>query len=249
MSSWNSPSITANVSDVDAQRLRQHAGKVLEQNVAFIITQLLQREDIYAVSLKELIELSKREEAFRQVLEFAKMPLRCPCDQTFVSILPDTDVIVYYTQKDHQGHVLKRYHLATISCKVSFHGRHTESTFWASQMKGGLGAKFVLVTEDKKKPAGELGICDKGNQTRRLLEHYMDSIYTINQYEGRANQLSRDIGDFYRVFEDSKQSGYLRQNTRIFDNKRPSDRYCQQVRPFDDLLFDLMEWKFKAGRM
>jgi hypothetical protein len=70
----------------------------------------------------------------------------------------------------------------------------------------------------------------------------------MSQYAKNMNGFEEDIGKFYDVFEDSKRSGYERQNTRIFDSKRPTDVYCKRVRPFDDLFFDLMRVKFDFRR-
>lgn len=231
-------------SNVEAQSLRAVAGKQFEGIVTKAVNDILNREDIYAVSLKGLNDLIIHDPEFKEVLEFAKAPVPHPCQQGYEMMLPDTDVVVYYGQKDHTGRVTKRYHLATISCKVSFHARQTESTFWAKVLKN-HGSKFYLVTEDKSK---ELGTCDAGNKTRRLLEAYMDSTYLMSQYAKYMNGFEEDIGEFYDIFEDSKRSGYQRQNTRIFDSKRSTDAYCKRVRPFDDLFFDLMRVKFDFRR-
>lgn len=229
------------ISDKEAQSLRVLAGRQFENNVAYIITDLLNSENIYAVSLKELKERVKHEQGLNQVLEFAKLPLPSRCTQTYEMVLPDTDVLVYYVQKDHSGNVKKRFHLATISCKVSFRARETESTFWALALRD-HASKFVLATEDK---FDELKKCEMGNKTRRLLESYMASIYLVKRYENRKTDLIDDIGKFYEVFQRSKQAGFTRQGSTIFDEGRKSGRYCRQVRPFDDLLFDLMKWKFE----
>lgn len=231
-------------SDNEAQLLRNVAGKQFEGIVARAINEILNREGIFAVSLKQLNDLIKRDSSFRQVLEFAKTPVSNPCDQSYQMMLPDTDVLVYYAQKDHAGFVTKRYHLATVSCKVSFHGRETESTFWAKVLRN-HGSKFYLATEDK---FGELGTCENGNKVRRLVESYMDSTYLMSQYRSPANSLAKDIARFYDVFENSKKSGCQRQDTRIFDSKRAGGKYCKRVRPFDDLLFDLMQLKFEFRR-
>lgn len=228
--------------DNEAQSLRTITGRTFEGIVTRAINATLNREEIYAVSLKQLKDLIKKDQSFKEVLEFAKTPVPNPCEQRFEMMLPDTDVLVYYGQKDHAGSVSKRFHLATVSCKVSFHGRETESTFWAKVLRN-HGAKFFLATEDK---FGELGTCENGNKVRRLVESYMDSAYLMKQYEGSTNSLEKDVALFFKVFDNSKRSGYQRQNTRIFDSKRKEDSYCKRVRPFDDLLFDFMQLKFET---
>jgi hypothetical protein len=234
----------ASRSDNEAQLLRNVAGKQFEGIVARAINEILNREGIYAVSLKQLGDLIRHDSSFRQVLEFAKTPVHNPCDQSYRMMLPDTDVLIYYVEKDHAGFVRKRYHLATVSCKVSFHGRETQSTFWAKVL-GNHGSKFYLATEDK---FGELGTCEKGKKVRRLVESYMDCTYLMNQYRSPRNSLEKDIASFYNIFENSKRTGFQRQDTRIFDSRRAEGKYCKRVRPFDDLLFDLMQLRFEFRR-
>lgn len=233
--------MTLPISDKEAQSLRISTGTQFEKNVAYVITDLLISENIYATSLKNLRDSVVREPGLNQVLEFAKLPLRSPCRQTYEMVLPDSDVIVYYVQKDHSGNVKKRFHLATVSCKVSFHARETESAFWALALRD-HGSKFVMATEDK---FDELKTCDTGKKARRVLESYMDGVYMMKQYGNRKNDLVKDIARFYEVFQKSKHSAYARQGSAIFDEGRKSGRYCKQVRPFDDLIFDLMKWKFE----
>ncbi|MBI4258788.1 MAG: hypothetical protein HY619_07520 [Thaumarchaeota archaeon] len=230
--------------DNEAQSLRTTVGRRFEGYVTRAINGTLNREEIYAVNLKQLNDLIRRDSSFKEVLEFAKMPMQNPCDQRYDMMLPDTDVLVYYGQRDGAGFVKKRCHLATISCKVSFHGRETESTFWAKALRN-HGAKFFLATEDK---FNELKTCENGNKVRRLVESFMDSTYLMNQYESSSNSLEKDVAKFFEILEDSKQTGYQRQSTRIFDSRRNENGYCKRVRPFDDLLFDLMQLKFESRR-
>ena len=232
------------ISDKKAQSLRALSGAEFEGRVAYVLNQFLNREDIYAVSLKELKRLIKTNQKLVEILEYAKLPIRNPCEQKYEMVLPDTDVIVYYKRKDHSGNVEKNFQLATVSCKVSFHGRETESTFWAHALRD-HGAKFVFATEDK---FNELKTCENGNKARRLLESYMDSVYLMSRYGGSEDKLLEDINRFHYAFENSKSVGYQRQNTRIFDVERKDSAYCKQVRPFDDLLFDLMRWKFERTK-
>ncbi len=78
-----------------------------------------------------------------------------------------------------------------------------------------------------------------------MLESYMDGVYMMKRYEKKENDRTKDIASFYDIFQKSKQAGYKRQGSAIFDEGRKMGRYCKQVRPFDDLLFDLMKWKFE----
>jgi hypothetical protein len=67
----------------------------------------------------------------------------------------------------------------------------------------------------------------------------------MGRYNGREEKLLKDINKFHYVFEDSKRFGYQGQDTKIFAAESNDSTYCKQVRPFDDLLFDLMQWKFE----
>jgi BsaWI restriction endonuclease type 2 len=134
---------TDRIYDNEAQSLRSASGKQFEKNVAETITNLLSKEGIYARNIRDLRKAIKREPGLSEVLEYAHLMIPSPCTQRYELILPDTDIIAYYLEKDRHDNTLKRFHLATISCKVSFHSRHTESAFWSYAFRG-HGKRFVL---------------------------------------------------------------------------------------------------------
>jgi hypothetical protein len=68
-------------SNAEAQSLRAVAGKQFEGIVTKAVNDILNREDIYAVSLKGLNHLIKHDPEFKEVLEFAKAPVPHPCQQ------------------------------------------------------------------------------------------------------------------------------------------------------------------------
>ena len=89
----------------------------------------------------------------------------------------DIDLIVYNK---------KNKVIAVISCKVSLHGRLTESLFYwllFSTLKRPF--KFVLATNDKGRGQGswksEWGTNEKPTKDRELAERYTDGVYVRNQ--------------------------------------------------------------------
>lgn len=224
-------------SDSEAQSLRSISGQSLERSVAKIVTEILgSPENIYASVLKDIEQLAKTKPEYEELLEYARTPIRSPCNQNYVMTLPDTDIIAYYHHKDFSGKVLKRVHLATLSCKVSFKGRYTQAAFWGSILKSN-DRKYVCVTCDK---FDELGICSEGGtKARRILENFVDGVYLIKDYENNQNDMIYDMGRFYEIFQNSK---FSKSDSLAFDQKR-NESYCPQVRPFDDLMFNLVRWK------
>jgi hypothetical protein len=236
---------TAPTYNKEAQSLRSLTGRSFEKNVAKTITDILSREGIYARSFRDLKNAVKYEPGLAQVIEYAHMMVNSPCLNRYELILPDTDIVAYYVEKGLYDNEIKRYHLATISCKVSFRERYAESAFWASALRGHQ-KRFVLVTEDK---ADELESCEKGLKARRVLESYIDGgIYLMKSYGKNTSLLDSDTEKFFEIFKKSQRSAYARAGTTLLDSGRRSDRYCDKVRPFDDLVFDLMAWKFERQR-
>lgn len=75
----------------------------------------------------------------------------------------------------------------------------------------------------------------------------MDRTYIIKKYDLPANDIVKDMDKFYSVFEKAEKTGYKGIESMIFDEP-PGPRYteyCNSVRPFDDLFFDIMQWKFE----
>ena len=77
--------------------------------------------------------------------------------------------------------------VAVISCKVSLHGRFTESLFyWLLFKTLKRPFKFVFATNDKGRGQGEWksewGSNEKPTKDRELAEKYTDGVYVKNQY-------------------------------------------------------------------
>ena len=108
-----------------------------------------------------------------------------------------------------------------------------------------------MVTEDAnrygKKHNTELGKCETGTKIRRLLECFVDRTYIIKKYEKESNGILKDIDNFYGVFEKAEAQAYRNVDSKIFDDydRKPHAEYCKNIRPFDDLLIDIMKWKFE----
>lgn len=226
-------------SDSEAQYQRWESGKSLENTTAKIIADVLgPHENIYASTLGDLRRLGKTNKEYEEILAYAETPIRSPCNQNFNMELPDTDVLVYYIHRDFSGKPQRYIHLATISCKVSFHGRYTEPAFWGAILKSN-DRKYLVVAEDNER---ELSTCEKNIKTRRVLEHFTDGVYLIKQYEERRNDIFADESKFFEIYQSNQGNPRSKRDNFVFDQPRAS-AYCPQVRPFDDLLFHLIQWK------
>ena len=176
----------------------------------------------------------------RRLMDFTRVPVKRRCDQTQLEDYPDLDLFALVKPEKEDG--LWRL-LAIINCKVSFHARHTEATFWGLLVRLSSNIPFVVVTEDRdiyKPKASELGTsCTRSTETRRLLESFSDGIYLVKRYKNindpklradidlKRSQLHSGIKDI--VFDDPDIPNHT--------------RYCHSVRPLDDLIDDLCHWK------
>jgi hypothetical protein len=76
--------------------------------------------------------------------------------------------------------------IAVISCKVSLHGRFTETLFWSLLFKLLTRIKVVLATPDggraTKQPIwkSEWGLPENPTKDRLLAESYLDGVYVEN---------------------------------------------------------------------
>lgn len=97
----------------------------------------------------------------------------------------------------------------------------------------------------------ELGkSCKKNTSTRRLLESFTDGIYLIKTYKGIDDlTLNNDLEMFSEYYNElSDKTSYARKRTNYFDNPEYEyhTKYCEGVRPFDDLIFEMIRWKEKS---
>jgi len=235
------------------QRLVQETGKKLENNVCKILNAVLNKKDIHAFNVSEIKRWADKNHRMNKLIEYVKVSVKNPCLQEPITTLPDTDILVMYKQEDVVSGLINWHALCIVSCKTSFHGRDTEALFWAMLAKPSK-INYVMVTEDSDrysdrpgKRKTELGTCDKANRTRRLLESFLDRVYVIKKYDVENNDIIEDVGKFYPLFEKAEASAYRGLQSKVFDDsgREPHAGYCQMIRPFDDLLYDIMRWKFE----
>jgi hypothetical protein len=230
-----------------AQAARAQAGTNLESVVAQILNLLLSEQNIFVIrgSHKELRRVLQDEDLAAQIIEYSKLPVKRPCDQKQIEDYPDTDLFVIY--KD----AAKWRVLGIISCKVSFHARHTEVAFWGLAIRTSSNMKYVCVTEDADIHTGkksELGVsCSKSKATRRILESYTARVYLIKKYSSTDDpQLAKDVENFKRGLRETKSTARLQRPN--FDDPALENhtQYCASVCPLDELYFDVLRWRDEA---
>lgn len=114
--------------------------------------------------------------------------------------------------------------IAVISCKLSLHGRFTETLFYSLLFRMLSKTKFVLATPDAgrgqvEKWASEWGKPEDPTKDRVLAESYLDGVYVEN------------VEEFCK-------------------NKKPTERTILggTVRSLDELPADLIRWEEEALR-
>ena len=219
--------------DKAAQGARSNSGRIFEETVQKALNAILNTEGIYVCKGREsaLLTLIRDQFQVRAIMDYVRIPVKRPCDQKQLDDYPDADLFVLLKPLtfDQRWRLL-----AIISCKTTFHSRHTESTFWAHLTRSMLGIPYVMVTEDGDNELGPS--CDKSTKTRRILESFMTKIYLIKHYSETDPMLDKDIERFRRNEDTS---------TIIFDDIVYSikhTRYCGHVVPFDDLATDAYSW-------
>lgn len=227
--------------DSKAQSLRSSEGQRLENVVSFILNSILNKEDIFITqgTTEGLRTIVKDKSVIEQIIDYNKLPVKRPCDQKQLEDYPDTDLFILLKTKNSWRVI------GIINCKVSFHSRHTMVTFWGLAIRIGSNIKYVCVTEDKDqyhsiRPRSELGkSCEESTAVRRLLESFVDRVYIIKPYQLKTSELENDIKNFEINLNNKKKK------IIYFDNPNSvhHTKYCVSVRPFDDLIFDLLRWK------
>lgn len=228
------------------ERNRQRAGAAFEDVVAHILNSCLRAEGISVVRARrpELIRLISDKEIVRQIIDYTRLPVKPRCDQKQLQDYPDSDL---YALVKVAGSWRV---LAIINCKLSFHARHTETTFWGLAIRISSYIKYVCVTEDKDiyTKTSELGAsCEKSSAARRLLESFTDRVYIVKHYPDLDDPcLSQDI-ERLRLVQNAAEAqeppGYP-----LFDDPGlpRHTQYCSSVRPWDDLITDLRRWREEA---
>jgi hypothetical protein len=228
--------------DRKAQSQRALAGDKLEKVCIRILNEILMPQNVVVLkgTRKALVDYFESDTITQQIVDFNKLPVKRPCDQKQLEDYPDTDLFVLLKQSSFWRV------LGLISCKVSFHSRHTMVTFWGLAIRMSSNIPYVCVTEDANLYRGspsELGTsCDQPTAARRLLESFTNGVYVIKKYESHESKvLASDVQSF-------ALRGLKRGSTAhkpIFDDPTypRHTRYCETVRPFDSLVFEILKWK------
>jgi hypothetical protein len=230
------------VTDTFAQSQRALAGDKLEKVCIRVLNDILTGSGIVVLkgTRKALEDYFKSEPIAQQIVDFNRLPVKRPCDQKQLEDYPDTDLFVLLREPSYWRV------LGLISCKVSFHARHTMVTFWGLAIRISSNIPYVCVTEDANIYRGgtsELGVsCSEPTAARRLLESFTDGVYTIKQYQSHD---SRDLIDDLKRFKEGGLGNRAKKRRIVFDDYSVPNhtKYCQSVRPFDDLIFDILRWK------
>lgn len=227
--------------DSEAQGHRASEGRRLENVIMKILNDLLNQFNIFVVrgNSEGLRSIINDKTLVNELIDYNRLPVKRPCDQKQLMDYPDSDLFIMINSKN----VWRL--MGIINCKISFHSRHTMVTFWGLAIRISSNIKYVLVTEDKdqyhpKHPRSELGrSCSESTSTRRLLESFVDRIYIIKPYNLDDLELQENISSFRKSMLSKNRNNYF------FDNpNHPSHtEYCLSVRPFDDLIFDLLRWR------
>jgi len=226
----------------DAQSARAIGGNLFEQIVARVLNTFVSASGMCVVqaSKKSLLALGVEKSGIGNLIDYTRVPVKSRCDQNQVESYPDTDLFVL--SNPFPGRPLWRL-VAVVSCKVSFHSRHTESAFWGLVLRISSGVPFVVVTEDRDISRGkpsELGVsCTHPSAARRLLEGFTDGIYLVKRY------YSLDDPTLLKDIKSKQDCSVLGDATVCFDDPETEHhtKYCRSVRPLDDLVADLRVWR------
>lgn len=145
------------------------AGGKWEDYVKSFLSEKLQGTDIEVIVGKGEEEIKKRSLRLWKMLS---IPIKASTIQE--SIWGDIDLVAV------RGDIP----IAVISCKVSLHGRFTETLFWSLLFRTLSRIKVVLATPDggrgQEKWASEWGTPENPTKDRLLAESYLDGVYVEN---------------------------------------------------------------------
>jgi len=148
----------------------QKAGGDWEEYVRLFLNEKLQDKGI------EVIVGKKEEEVKRRSLRLWKM-LSIPTKASTIqeSVWGDIDLVAVKGDMP----------IAVISCKVSLHGRFTETLFWSLLFRTLTRIKVVLATPDGGRGKtgewkSEWGTVEEPTKDRLLAESYLDGVYVEN---------------------------------------------------------------------
>jgi len=145
------------------------AGGKWEDYVRFFLSEKLQSTGIEIIVGKGEEEIKKRSLRLWKMLS---IPIKASTIQE--SIWGDIDLVAV------KGDIP----IAVISCKISLHGRFTETLFWSLLFRTLSRIKVVLATPDggrgQERWASEWGTPENPTKDRLLAESYLDGVYVEN---------------------------------------------------------------------
>jgi len=145
------------------------AGGRWEDYVRLFLNERLQTKNVEVIVGKGEEEIKKRSLRLWKMLS---LPVKASTIQE--SVWGDLDLVA----------VKSDIPLAVISCKVSLHGRFTETLFWSLLFRTLSRIKVVLATPDggrgQDKWASEWGTPENPTKDRLLAESYLDGVYVEN---------------------------------------------------------------------
>jgi len=145
------------------------AGGKWEDYVRLFLSEKLQSTGIEVIVGKGEEEIKKRSLRLWKMLS---IPIKASTIQE--SIWGDIDLVAV------RGDIP----IAVISCKISLHGRFTETLFWSLLFRTLSRIKVVLATPDggrgQERWASEWGTPENPTKDRLLAESYLDSVYVEN---------------------------------------------------------------------
>jgi len=145
------------------------AGGKWEDYVRLFLSEKLQGTGIEVIVGKGEEEIKKRSLRLWKMLS---IPIKASTIQA--SIWGDIDLVAV------RGDIP----IAVISCKISLHGRFTETLFWSLLFRTLSRIKVVLATPDggrgQERWASEWGTPENPTKDRLLAESYLDGVYVEN---------------------------------------------------------------------
>ena len=145
------------------------AGGKWEDYVRFFLSEKLQGTGIEVIVGKGEEEIKKRSLRLWKMLS---IPIKA--STIHESIWGDIDLVAV------RGDIP----IAVISCKISLHGRFTETLFWSLLFRTLSRIKVVLATPDggrgQERWASEWGTPENPTKDRLLAESYLDGVYVEN---------------------------------------------------------------------
>lgn len=157
-------------------------GKRWEEYVRKYIEGILPKisKDLVVISQSEIEKnTAKKDEDLENLRHF--LSIEVFYNNRFLKILGDNDLIIY-------SKTLKR-PIVIISCKLSLHGRLTESLFYALYFRIFRKIRYILITPDKGRQSNsnkwksEWGTPSKPTKDRLLANLFLDGVYVENNIE------------------------------------------------------------------